>query len=382
MVMGKKKGGKKKGGKKVRVTFRRNRSSKVRDKTWTDQAHQSQDNEVDAVESEQVRAKGDLSRQRTIIVHDDPTLSRAHLHTGTVLAMRGLYADVDDGQQIHACTIRRVLRTQQIEERNPVTVGDRVRFSMGSSGDVDLREGVIEHVEPRHGQLRRKSGRRIHTVVANVDQAIIVTSAGQPAPKPQLIDRYIIAALAGEIAPIICMNKIDLDVDGRAEELLLRYAHLGYDTLSTCATTGQGIEKLRNLLKDKESVVVGQSGVGKSSLLNAAESGLTLRTSSVGIQNQKGRHTTTTASLIRLKLGGYVVDTPGIRSFDISLVPRSDYEAHFVEFVEHIANCRYPDCTHTHEDECAVKAAVAQGLIHPARYESYVDIFEEPGITP
>ncbi len=380
--MGKKKGKKKKGGKKVRVTFRRNRSSKVRDKSWTDQAREAQDNEVDAIDSEQVQAKGDISRHRTIIVHDDPTLAHAHLHSGVVLAMRGLYAEVDDGQKIHACTIRRILRTQKIDERNPVTVGDRVRFSLGSSGDAKLREGVIEHVDPRLGQLRRKSGRRIHTVVANVDQAIIVSSAGQPAPKPQLIDRYIIAALAGEITPIICMNKIDLDEDSQAEQLLLRYENLGYETLATCATSGQGIEKLRALLKDKESVVAGQSGVGKSSLLNAAEPGLTLRTSNVGVQNEKGRHTTTTASLIRLKNGGYVVDTPGIRSFDISLVPRSEFEVHFVEFVPHVANCRYPDCTHTHENECAVKKAVEQGHIHPARYASYVDIFEEPGIAP
>ncbi len=380
--MGKKKGRKKKGGKKVRVTFRRNRSSTVRDKSWTDRANQAQDHEIDSVDSEQVRAKGNLSRQRTIIVHDDPSQAQQHLNAGTVIALRGLYADVDDGTRVYPCTIRRVLRTQQIDERHPVTVGDRVRFSIETSGDVDAHEGVIEHVDPRHGQLRRKSGRRIQTVVANVDQAIIVSSANQPTPKPQLIDRYIIAALAGEITPIICMNKIDLDEDGLAKEVLSRYTNLGYDTLLTCAITGDGISQLRNLLKNKESVVAGQSGVGKSSLLNVVEPGLSLRTSEVGTQNEKGRHTTTTASLIRLDMGGYVVDTPGIRSFDISIVPRNDFEAHFVEFVEHVANCRFPDCTHTHEIGCAVKSAVAQVLIHPARYTSYVDIFEEPGIAP
>ena len=233
-------------------------------------------------------------------------------------------------------------------------------------------------VDPRRGVLRRRARKRVHTIVANVDQAIIVTSAREPTPKPNLIDRYIVAAHAGEITPVICMNKIDLD-DGEAAELLDRYQSLGYTTLRTSASRGDGIDALREALHGKSSVVAGQSGVGKSSLLNAIQPDLGLRTGDVMQQTQKGRHTTTTARLIRLDCGGYVIDTPGIRSFDLTVIPREEFEAHFIEFVDIVADCKFPDCTHTHEDDCALKAAVERGDVHPERYRSYLQMYEDPG---
>ena len=216
-------------------------------------------------------------------------------------------------------------------------------------------------------------------MVANVDRAIIVGSADKPPPKPHLIDRYIVASLAGDLTPVICMNKIDLDQSGAAEELLQRYIQLGYITLPTSALMGTGIDALREVLKDKASVIVGQSGVGKSSLLNVVQPGLELKTGEISEQIGKGRHITSTATLIRLDVGGYVVDTPGIRSLDLSTVSRNEYELYFTEFVRHVENCKFPDCTHTHEGHCAVKRAVEAGEIHPQRYESYVRLFEETG---
>jgi ribosome biogenesis GTPase len=287
--------------------------------------------------------------------------------------MRGLFADVDDGKRVWPCTVRRVLRTRLTEERHPVTVGDRVQFRAGSD-----TEGVIEAVEPRRGQLRRRVGRRVHTIVANVDQAIIVSSADLPLPKPHLIDRYIVASHAGEITPVVCMNKLDLDDDGAARDLLDRYAKLGYTTLATSAVTGDGVTALCEQLKNKASVIAGQSGVGKSSLLNRIQPDLQLKTGDIIEQTSKGRHTTSTATLLRLEVGGYVVDTPGVRSFDLSTVERSEFEAYFVEFVDHVPDCKFPDCTHRHEAECAVIQAVERGEIHPDRYESYVRLFEEP----
>lgn len=366
-------------GKKVRVPFRRNRGPRPRDKDWTDGGRNPEGDQRDSASSEQIVPRGNLSRRRTVVLRDgdahDPNLRR-----GVVVAMRGLFADVDDGERVWSCTVRRVLRTRLIDERGPVTVGDRVRFRIETFREGVAEEGAIELVEPRGGQLRRLAHRRIQTIVANVDQAIIVASAAQPDYKPHLIDRYIVAALHGNITPVICLNKVDLDVDGVASEEVQRYADLGYSVLRTSAEIQVGIAELREALKDKESVIAGQSGVGKSSLLNAVQPGLELRTGEVINKYDKGRHTTTTAVLLRLEFGGYVVDTPGIRGLDLSIVPRGEIEAYFVEMVPHIPNCKFADCTHTHEAKCAVKEAVERGYIHPERYESYVRLFTQPAV--
>ncbi|MGB0715881.1 MAG: ribosome small subunit-dependent GTPase A [Phycisphaerae bacterium] len=369
-----------KGKKKVRVAFRRNRSKPRRNKDWTESANQDESQDIVAAGKETVKGKGDVSRHRTIVIQDDLETRAQDLKTGTVIAMRGLFVEVDDGERIWNCTVRRILRTRLIEERHPVTIGDRVHFSVDESGDEAEREGVIEVVDPRKGQLRRKAGRRVQIIAANVDQALIVNSAAEPDPKPNLIDRYIISTLAGDITPIICINKLDLDQDGYAQHLLERYADLGYTTLGTSTVSGQGREELAELCHNKATVIAGQSGVGKSSMLNMIQPGLSLRVGRVGHQNQKGRHTTTTAELIKLESGGYVVDTPGIRSFDLTIVPRHQYEAYFTEFVEFIAHCKYPDCTHIHENDCALKQAVEEGFVHIERYRSYVQVFEDPGV--
>lgn len=367
-------------GKKVRVPFRRNRQKPARDKDWTQRARQGEGHEFDAPAHENVVAKGNLSRQRTIIVHDQESEHGASWRRGVVLSMRGLFAAVDDGERIVTCTVRRVLRTRLITERHPVAVGDRVQFSLEQSGDAATQEGVIEAVEPRKGELRRLAGRRVQTIAANVDQAIIVTSAAQPMPKPHFVDRYLVAAHAGDITPVVCMNKMDLDEGDYAAAILEIYAGLGYRTLSASVVTGAGIEELRELLRGKESVIAGQSGVGKSSLLNAVDPELGLKIGAVMESTEKGRHTTTTAELIRLSFGGYVVDTPGIRSLDLSIVPRNEYEVYYIEFAPLVANCRFPDCTHTHEERCAIKDAVERGDIRVERYESYLHLFAEPGV--
>jgi len=344
---------------------------------WTRQAREAEGHEFDSRQSESIVAKGDLSRRRTIVVHDDQAVSMPGLLRGTVIAMRGLFADVDDGTRVWPCTVRRLLRTRLIEERHPVTVGDHVRFRVREQAEGVEAQGVIEVVEPRRGQLRRRAGKRTHTVVANIDQAIVISSARQPAPKPHLIDRYIAASLAGDIIPVICINKADLDLDGTAAGLVERYARLGYTAIGTSAITGQQIDTLRTILEGRVSVMAGQSGVGKSSLLNAVQPGLKLRTGDIIEQLNKGRHTTSNATMLPITNGGYVVDTPGVRSFDVSMIPRGEFEKYFVEFLDHVCNCKFPDCTHTHEDECAVIHAVEQGGIHPERYESYVRLIQE-----
>lgn len=364
--------------KKVRVAFRRNRGRPARVKDWTRQTRQAEDGELDAHQSEQIRTRGELSRKRTILVDES---DRFALKTGVVLSIRGRLNEVDADGQVWLCGLRRLLRTQLIDARSPLTVGDVVRFREASSPTRDAPgEGFIERVEPRRTELLRKAGKRVHAVAANVDQVIIVTSAGLPPPKPHLVDRYIVAALKGRMTPLVCLNKIDLDPE--AEEILDPYRALGYAAFAASALTGAGLEALRAALTGRSSVLVGQSGVGKSALLNALQPDLNLRVGALDRRFGKGRHTTTTAILMPLRGGGYIVDTPGVRSMDISVVGRHELEQYFVEFLEFIPSCRFPDCTHIHEADCAVIRGVEGGAIDPLRHESYVRMFTDPAYEP
>src|SRR5262249_28735777 len=215
--------------------------------------------------------------------------------------------------------------------------------------------GFIEGVEPRHGILTRASRGREHVLVANVDQVVIVVALKEPYLKPHLIDRYLASAEQGEIRPIVCLNKADLIDPTEYQSIIGFYSQLGVPALLTSVRSGLGLERLRRLLVDRQTVFSGQSGVGKSSLLNAIQPGLGLAVRSVSEVNQKGRHTTSTAQLLELHFGGWVVDTPGIHQFELWDILPEEVEGFFAEFRPYVALCGYPDCTHTHEDRCAVK---------------------------
>lgn len=364
-------------GKKVRVPLRRNRAEPARPKDWTRKFRQAEDEVLDAQQRESVIAKGDLSRQRTVIESEDHTAPPdPDLRRGRVTALLGLIVHVDIAGRSWPCTVRRLLRTRLIRERNPIAVGDWVWVRT----DERTGEGVIEHVEPRTSRLSRRAQGREHVIAANVDQALVVSSVAEPLCKPHLIDRYLVSCHAGDITPVVCMNKIDLadrDEQRIHEQVCRRYERLGYRVLRTSALTGEGIDELRDLLREKVSVIVGQSGVGKSSLLNAVQPGLGLKIAEVSRATEKGRHTTTHARLIRLDVGGWVVDTPGIRSFELGQVPPGELEAYFIEIAPLVSRCRFPDCTHRHEVGCAVLQAVADGIIDPDRYASYAELFDE-----
>lgn len=362
--------------KKIRVDLRKNRSKPPRKRDWNDSLN-APDGGDDGPGQERIRAKGDLSRRRTIVQDEGqmeamPAADLAACLPGRVLSVHGLSNVVatEDGRRFR-CSVRRLLKTLSTEERSIVAPGDRVWFL-----PTMAEEGVIERVEPRHGNLTRASKGREHVLVANVDQVVIVVSLVEPELKPHLIDRYLVSAEQGNIRPIICLNKADLVDTTPYQPLVGFYSQLGIVTLLTSATDGQGIDRLRNELVDRETVFSGQSGVGKSSLLNALQPGLGLQVREISDQNQKGRHTTTSAQLLRLEVGGWVVDTPGIRQFQLWDVLPEELEGFFPEFRPYVTMCTYPDCTHTHEDRCAVKDAVARRHLSERRYLSYLGMFE------
>jgi ribosome biogenesis GTPase len=362
--------------KKKRVDLRKNRSKPPRDRGWTRGFNEHGYADDATLSQERVRAKGELSRKRTIISDEDgerdmPAVD-ASCVPGRVLRVHGLdnVVHTDDGRTLR-CKVRRLLKSLTTDERNIVTTGDRV-WVRPAPGD----EGFIEHVEARHGILTRASRGREHVLVANVDQVVIVIALKEPELKPHLIDRYLASAEQGAIDPIVCLNKADLVDPADYQPIIGFYSQLGIPALLTSASTGLGLARLRRLLTGRQSVFSGQSGVGKSSLLNVIQPGLGLQVRSVSEVNQKGRHTTSTAQLLELQFGGWVVDTPGIRQFALWDILPEEVEGFFVEFRPYVPLCGYPDCTHTHEDRCAVKDAVARRQISERRYFSYLGMFE------
>jgi ribosome biogenesis GTPase len=373
--------------KKIRVELRKNRSKPPRDRQWTRGFQEHGFEEEATLGDERVRAKGALSRKRTIIQDDIapadgaeptemPTADVNKCLPGRVLRVHRLQSvvELDDGRQMR-CTVRGLLRSLLTEERSIVTTGDRV-WVQPSDND----EGAIESVEPRHGLLTRASRGREHVIVANVDQVVFVMSLVEPDLKPHLIDRYLVSAEQGSIAPILCLNKADLIELDLCQHYVGYYSQLGIPTILTSATTGLGIGRLRELLHGRQTVFSGQSGVGKSSLLNAIQPELGLRVREVSESTQKGKHTTTTAELIKLEFGGYVVDTPGIRQFQLWDLMAEEIEGFFPEMRPFVALCGFPDCTHTHEERCAVKRAMERRLIRLSRYESYLGMFHGTGV--
>jgi ribosome biogenesis GTPase / thiamine phosphate phosphatase len=352
---------------KRRVDFRKNRSSRRRRGDMTRVVDAAGEG-LDLPSSERISGKGDLTRRRTVVLEGPagaaPLLAGGEWR-GQVLHVHGLESFVrrPDGGTVR-CTTRRLLRTLSTTERHPVAAGDWVHVR-GSD-----QEGVIQAIEPRRSALCRSSRGRRHVIVANVDQVLIVGSAALPTIKPALIDRLIVAAESSGIRPLICINKLDLVDPARFVPLAGVYARMGYPVVLCSAVAGLGIARLRAELGGMVTAVVGQSGVGKSSLLNAIDPALQLVVGEVSRDNDKGRHTTTTARLLPHAHGGMFVDTPGVRQFQLwELVP-AEVPAAFRD-VRPLANhCRFPDCSHTHETECAVKHAVADGLLDTRRWES------------
>ncbi len=310
--------------KRIRVEFRKSQQSKTREDADLTRDYLDATDDIDTISNERVTGKGDVTRRRTVIGEsqdgrESDLLGQVELEvnatntlTGTVLRVHGLDCVVQaEDRQIYRCAVRRILKSMATDQRHVVVAGDRIVFRREGTD-----QGLILRVEPRRGTLSRTSRNRRHILVANVDQILIMTSAAQPTIKPNLIDRFLITAEQNHLDACILINKCDLVDPAELQPLIGSYAQMGYQVIMTSATQGWGIDRCRDLLRDRQSVVVGQSGVGKSSLLNAIEPGLNQRVQSVSVENEKGKHTTTTAELFPLSFGGSIVDTPGFDSFN------------------------------------------------------------------
>lgn len=373
---------------KVRVAFSKNRTKRTRSQDLTRRALRDIESVEDLTTEERVSGKGDLTRRRTVIASGDSTadtdqpvidVDETECRRGRVLYVIGANrcrVRMDETGEID-CTVRRRVRTMARDARNAVVAGDRVTLRI-----VDDGSGVIERVESRTTALSRVSGRREHVIAANVDLAVIVVSAADPPLKPGLIDRFIVSAEQGDLEPVVCINKVDLDDPVRLQPIVGTYARLGYHVVLASAATRRGLSRLKQILCGRQAVLTGQSGVGKTSLLNALQPELRRRTREVSADSGKGRHTTRVAEMIPLATGGAVVDTPGIRQLELWDVEAGEVEAYFREFRPFVARCRYPSCLHLHETECAVRDAVRDGSISVSRYTSYVRIIgDEDGAT-
>lgn len=293
---------------------------------------------------------------------------------GRVLRVSGLQQLVEIDGRAWQCEVRGRLKAGARRANSPVVVGDWVQVAPTGAGT-----GVIEEVLPRVSRFSRgASGFRPYEqiIAANLDQLVVVVSIREPALRPGFIDRAVVMALKGGLVPVVCINKVDLDEGSEAERVAATYRCLGYQALLASAHTGQGVEALRSLLEGRVSVVVGHSGVGKSSLLNQLEPGLSIRTQSLMRHHDRGRQTTAAVHLYRLRGGGYVADAPGIKELRLWGVSRAELVSYFVELAPLASDCQFRDCSHAHEPGCAVRAGVQQGRVNALRYEGYCRIME------
>lgn len=297
---------------------------------------------------------------------------------GTVIrAQSGFFwVQLDDTSEVLRCSLRgRLKKVRQYTDL--ATLGDRVQVTAVSPG-----EGAVESVEPRRTKLARKSpkggGWFEQIIVANIDLVLITFAVANPEPHVRMIDRFLVVAEENGIEVAIIANKCDL-ADDYAQRVFSVYQKIGYSVLFTSAATGQGIESVRDLIRGKISAFSGPSGVGKSSLLNKIQPGLTLRTGAISAALNKGQHTTVAAELIPLHEGGWVADTPGIRELGLHQIPADQVEWCFREFRPFLGECAFANCTHDHEPNCAIRAAVKRGDISIERVESYLKLYQEAG---
>jgi ribosome biogenesis GTPase len=303
---------------------------------------------------------------------------------GLVIKSTGSRYLVKSNSCVYECRVKGKLRTKGIRTTNPVSVGDLAYFAVqNEQSERGLPMGVISKLKPRRNYIIRKSvnlSKESHILAANIDLAFIVATVNHPVTTLHFIDRFLITAEAYSIEAVIIFNKIDLYTPAEMDvvnEWFGIYHNIGYRCIGTSVVTGQGMDELKELMCRKTSVFAGNSGVGKSSLINSIDPKLDLKTSALSQYHNAGKHTTTFSEMFELQMGGYIIDTPGIRSFGMIDMKNDDVSHYFREIFKFSDKCRFNNCTHTHEPGCAVREAVGDGEISLSRYESYLSILNE-----
>lgn len=290
------------------------------------------------------------------------------------------YTVKTDNGKVYECRIKGKFRIKDIKSTNPVSVGDIVDFKLETKNDQET--GIIEDIHERHNYIVRKSvnlSKQTHIIAANIDIGFLLVTLNNPPTFTSFIDRFLVTAEAYEIKAVLLFNKIDTYNEEETLEikyLAALYRKIGYECIGISAKTGKNIDKVKTMMEGKVSMFSGHSGVGKSTLVNAIESGLSLRTAEISEQHQQGQHTTTFAEMFDLSFDAKIIDTPGIKGFGIVDMDKEEVSGYFPEFFELKSDCKFNNCMHINEPQCAVKEALDNEEIAWSRYKSYLQILE------
>ena len=287
------------------------------------------------------------------------------------------YTVIDSNKTEYNCKIRGKFRIKGIKSTNPIAVGDYVYFTFDEKEDI----GVINKIRPRKNYIVRKSvnlSKQLHIIASNIDVAFLMVTLKEPQTSSEFIDRVLVTSEAYKIPTIILFNKIDI-LNQEEKEILeyykMIYTIAGYKCIEIVANKGENIDLVKAEMKDKTSVVIGHSGVGKSTLINNIEDDLLARVSEISDYHKSGMHTTTFAEMFELSFGGYYIDTPGIKGFGLFEFKKEELHHYFPEIFAKSKECKYYNCTHTHEPGCAVKLAIDEELLSKERYYNYLSIY-------
>jgi ribosome biogenesis GTPase len=296
-----------------------------------------------------------------------------------IKAVGNLYKVKTNNGQLYDCRIKGRLRILDIKSTNPVTVGDRVNFELDARSDV---AGITEILDRKNYIIRKSSNlsRQSHIIAANVDQALLIVTLKEPETNTDFIDRFLVAAESFRITVIIVFNKIDIYEDIVAEKLLELsevYKNIGYKVVHTSVTSNINLHLIQQFLQNKITVINGNSGVGKSSLIKAIDPSLDIKIGTISDYHKSGMHTTSFSEMFELNGGGYIIDTPGIKGFGLFQFYKQELFHYFPEIFKISDSCKFYNCTHIHEPGCAVIDAVKDGTIALSRYQSYFNLYHD-----
>ena len=295
---------------------------------------------------------------------------------GIVISSTGSWYEVATAEGSLNCRIRGRLRLKGVRSTNPVVVGDRVVVEPDGDSSV-----IVEIMPRRNYVIRRASNlsKESHIIAANIDRALLIVTLHSPTTAREFVDRFLVTCEAYRVPVTIVIGKSDMltgEYEAEVEEFEAIYGDAGYDIIRLSSTTGEGVEEIRALLRDKKTLVAGNSGVGKSTLVSHIDPTLDIRTGEISESHHKGKHTTTFSTMYPIE-GGYIIDTPGIKGFGLIDIDGRELCRYFPEMMRLAPDCRFYNCTHTHEPGCAVREAVEQGMVAWSRYESYLKILDE-----